>query len=160
MSIIADLGDKKAKELKDRFKNLPNILLKYNTELENARDFVRLKGRTLVEANRENASQYAFYDERRIELKTLVDYVDSQVQRVRGQLFRNFTEQYNREISDRAKDKYIDSEQAYLDIYEIYLEVKETYEQYCSVVEAFKLQGYALRNITEARIASVENATI
>jgi hypothetical protein len=160
MSKIADLGDKKAVNLKDRFKNLPSILAEYDEALEEAEPYLTLKGKTLVEANRENASRYAFYDERRVELKTLVEYIESQVQRVRGQLFRGFTEQYNRDLSDRAKDKYIDSEQAYLDIYEIYLEVKEMYDQYSSVVEAFKLQGYALRNITEARVASVENATI
>ncbi len=160
MSKIADLGDKKAVNLKDRFKNLPSILAEYDEALEEAEPYLMLKGKTLVEANRENASRYAFYDERRVELKTLVEYIESQVQRVRGQLFRGFTEQYNRDLSDRAKDKYIDSEQAYLDIYEIYLEVKEMYDQYSSVVEAFKLQGYALRNITEARVASVENATI
>lgn len=160
MTRIADLGNKKAEKLKDRFANLPAILEEYNNALVDAEANLKLKGKTLGEANRENASHYAFYDERRIELKSLVDYMDNQVQRIRGQLFRGFTEQYNRELSDRAKEKYIDAEQPYLDIFEMYLEVKELYEQYCSVVEAFKMQGYSLRNITEARVASVENATI
>ena len=99
MSKIAELGDKKAQKVKDRFTNLPAIIAEYDKALEPVEDELRIKGKTLLEANRENASLYAFYDERRVELKTLVDYAESQVQRVRGQLFRNFTEQYNRELS-------------------------------------------------------------
>ena len=94
------------------------------------------------------------------ELKTLVDFVDNQVQRTRGRLFRNFTENFQRDLSDRAKDKYIDGEQAFLDIYEIYLEVKEVYDQYASVVEALKFRGYALNNITKIRVANMENVIL
>lgn len=160
MSRLSDLGDKKSIELKERFKNLPKILAEYEAELNNAEQDLEIKGKTLERANRENPSLYSYYDQRRMELKTLVDYMDNQVQRSRGRLFKTFTENNNRELSDRAKDKYIDGEQAYLDMYEIYLEVKDLYQQYDSVVEAFKLRGYALKNITEIRIAQLENTVL
>jgi hypothetical protein len=157
MSKIPDLGNQKATELKERYKNLPDILATYDNELKNSEQDLIIKGKTLEHANKENAPLYHYYDQRRQELKTLVDFMENQVQRVRGRLFRSFTENHNRELSDRAKDKYIDGEQAYLDIFEIYQEVKDIYQQYESVVEAFKLRGYALKNITEIRVAQLEN---
>lgn len=160
MSRIADLGDKKSLEVKERFKNLPAILADYTNELKDAEHDIVIKGKSLEGANRENASLYSYYDQRRVELKTLVDFMDNQVARTRGRLWRTFTENNNRELSDRTKDKYIDGEQAYLDIFEVYLEVKEVYESYASIVEAIKLRGYSLNNITKARVASMENASL
>jgi broad specificity phosphatase PhoE len=160
MSKIPDLGDKKATELKDRFKNLPDILATYDNELKNAEQELSIKGKSLEHANRDNPSLYVFYDQRRLELKTLVEFMENQVERTRGRLFRNFTENFNRDLSDRAKNEYINGEQAYLDIYEIYLEVRDLQQQYESVVEAFKLRGYALKNITEIRVAQLENVVL
>lgn len=160
MSKIQDLGNLKSTDLKERFKNLPEILANYDGELKNSEQDLAVKGKSLENANKENAGLYSYYDQRRLELKTLVDFMDNQVQRTRGRLWRTFTENNNRELSDRTKDKYIDGEQAYLDIYEIYLEVKDLQQQYESVVEAFKLRGYALKNITEIRVASLENVLL
>ncbi len=160
MSRIPDLGDKKSTDVNERFKNLPAILADYTDELKGAEQDIIIKGKSLEGANRENPSLYAYYDQRRVELKTLVEFMENQVQRTRGRLFRTFTENFKRELSDRAKDKYIDGEQAYLDVFEIYLEVKEIYDQYASIVEAIKFRGYSLNNITKARVANMENAIL
>lgn len=160
MSKIADLGDKKATEINERFKNLPAILADFNDALKDAEQEIQIKGKSLEGANRENPSLYVYYDQKRVELKTLVDFMENQVARARGRLFRSFTENFKRELSDRAKDKYIDGEQGYLDIFEIYLEVKEVYDRYASIVEAIKFRGYSLNNITKARVANMENASL
>jgi hypothetical protein len=160
MSKIQDLGNLKSTDLKERFKNLPDLLAAYDGDLKNAEQDLAIKGKSLENANKENPSLHAYYDQRRLELKTLVDFMDNQVSRTRGRLFKAFTENNNRELSDRAKNEYINGEQAYLDIYEIYLEIKDLQQQYESVVEAFKLRGYALKNITEIRIAQMENVLL
>jgi hypothetical protein len=160
MSKIDQLGDKKSTDLKQRYKNLPTVLETYEEVWKYAEQDLAIKGKSLEIANKENSALYAYYDERRVELKTLVDYLELQINKTRGRLWRTFTENNNREISDRSKEKYIDGEQAYLDIYEIYLEVKEMYNQFESVVEAFKLRGYSLNNITKIRVAALENVTL
>lgn len=160
MSKIAELGDKKATDLKERFKNLGSILATYNDALLSLEGDISIKGKSLENANRENPSLYAFYDQRRVELKSLTDYMEREVERVKGRLFRSFTENSNRELSDRAKAEYVKGEQAYLDIHEIYLEVNEVYGQFSAAVEAFKMRGYALNNITKIRVANMENVIL
>ena len=83
-----------------------------------------------------------------------------QTNKVRGKLFRDYTENYSRVLADRAIDKYIDKEDAYLAAYGLYLEVKEIHDQYVRVVEAFRSRGFALNNITKIRVAAMEDATI
>lgn len=160
MSQINELGDQSSSDVKLRYKNLAKILGSYINEIGNIEQKIQIKGKTLEQANKENPSEYYYYDKRRVELSTLVKYFEREIDRVRGKLFRGFTENNPRDISDRAKDKYIDCEQAYLDVHEYFLEVKEIYEEYVAICEAFKTRGYSLNNITKIRVASLENAEL
>lgn len=141
---------------KDKAK-LVSILFQYEDELKEVENNLRIKGKKLEEANRENAIWQHYYDQRKIELGTLRKYFEQEVARVRGTLFKTYTESNSRDLSDRAKDKYIDHEKAYLDTNELLLEVQEMYEKYESVVDAFRSRGYALNNITKLRCASLED---
>lgn len=152
MSLIPELG----KDLE----NLPDILGKYEDALNGYEDNLQIEGKNLEKANREQASWQSYYDQRKIELYALVKYFEARIAKVRGTYFKGYTENYSRELTDRAKDKYIDHEEGYLKEYEIYLEVKELYDRYDSVVESFKARGYALNNITKIRVASLEDVIV
>ena len=154
MSRIPDLGIK--------LENLPAILDQYEMALNDVKDHINVEGKTVEVANRENAAWHLYYDERRVELRTLVKYFEMKVKKVRGKLFRSYTEgaSSNQSYSDRVKDKYIDNEESYLTMYEVFLEVEEMYEKYVAVVGAFQTRGYALNNITKARVASVDSDII
>ena len=152
MSRISDLGD--------NFRNLDSVLSSYDKALDEADEILSLKGKTLEQANKENPAWQVYYDQKRVELKTLVDYLELQVQRVRSRLFKNLTQASQHDLSDRAKDKYIDGEKTYLDAYEIYLEVKDMYDKYQAVVNGFTSRGYALNNITKIRVAALEDVVL
>jgi len=152
LSRIPDIGVK--------LENLPRVLDEYEKALDGVEDIIQIKGKTLEHANRENPTWQLYYDQKRIELHSIAKFIEGQISRVRGKLFRSYTESHQRELSDRAKDKYIDNEEAYLNIYELYLEVKEIYDKYQAVCDAFQSRGYALNNITKIRVASLEDAMI
>ncbi len=152
MSRIPDLGEK--------FSKLPKILGEYEDALDGFEKHLNLEGKTIEFANREQAAWQSYYDQKRIELHTLVKYMEGQTDRIRGRLFKTYTENYSRELSDRAKDKYIDHEEAYIQQLELYLEVKEICDKYEAVVDAFRARGFALRNITQIRVASLEDVVL
>jgi len=154
LSRLPDLGKR------FKFDKLPEVLAEYEKEIDEANGRIKLKGLKLDHANRENPSWTAYYDQRRIELYTIVKWLDANVKRVRSTLFKNLYKNQPYDLSDTAKNKFVDSEPAYLDAYELYLEGKELYETYQSIVEAFKARGYALNNITKTRVASLEDAII
>ena len=152
MSLIGDLGDKN--------KNLPKILGDYETALDGFQNHLAIKGKNLEHANREHATWQSYYDERRIELHTLVKHFETQMNKIRGSLFRQYTENYSRELNDRTKDQYINHEDEFLKISGIYLEVKDLHDRYVGVVDAFRSRGFALNNITKIRVAALEDVTI
>lgn len=148
------------KELGENYKNLDKVLEPYLSALDDLDINLAIKGKLLEHSNREQASWLSYYDQRRIELSTLVRFFEQEVKRIRGILFKQFVESYPRDLSDRQIDKYIDSEQAYLDINEKYLAIKEVYDQFTGAVDAFIQRGYALRNITNIRVNNLEDVII
>ena len=152
MSRIPDLGTKFAK--------LPSVLAEYDSALDDVEELIRIKGKKLEGANMENPTWQSYYDQKRIELKTLTDYMDMEVARVRGKLFRSYKEGHSRELNERETNQYVNNEEAYLNMYQLYLEVKEMLEKYKAVVDAFTTRGYALNNITKIRVASLEDVIL
>ncbi|KKM76542.1 hypothetical protein LCGC14_1379120 [marine sediment metagenome] len=152
MSIIVDAGVK--------FERLPQVLETYQNDLDSVEANLTLKSKKLEHANVEQPAWLSYYDERRIELRTLVKYLETKVAAKRGKLWIHFTEVYTHELGPRDKDQYINADEKYVEIHELFLEVEELYKKYDSVVEAFKARGFALRNITEIRVHSLEDAVI
>lgn len=151
MSIREDLGD--------NYVNLGEILSPYINGLQGKEDNIKIEGKLLEHANREQPSWLSYYDERRIELLTYVKFFEMEIARVRSILLKGM-EQYPRDMSDRAREKYIDNNESYLNVYEIYLVIKELHNEYESVVQAFIQRGYSLRNITNIRVAALEDVVI
>lgn len=145
--------------LKKDFSLLPDILAEYDDALEKARGMLPIAGKTLATTQKEQCGGYAFFDERRAELKTLVKFMNAQVEKVRGELTRRYVGG-SRDMGERLIAKYIDSEPEYLSMYELLLEVEEVYDKYTAVVEAFTKRGYALKDLTAATIAEIHNITI
>lgn len=152
MSKISELGKK--------YCNLPKILEVYDKELASANDDLRITGKKLEVSNSENSALIHFYDQRRVELHTLVKFFKSEEDRVKGQLYRSYKENHSRSLGEREISKYIDNEDAYIEAHSFLIEVEEMYEMYQGVVNALTTRNYALSNITKIRVASLENIEI
>jgi hypothetical protein len=157
MSKIADI---KTADNKIDAAQLITLVSQYDTDLANLAALIEIKGKKLEHANRENPAWHLYYDQRRAELNTLQKYMEMEVARVRGRLYKQYVETYNRDLGDRAIEKYIDNEEAYLEKYELYLEIKELHDKFDGAVEAFKSRGYALNNITKIRVAAIEDGLV
>ena len=136
------------------------VLGDYQDALDTCEDELKIKGKTLEQANIENPNFQLFYDEKRIELNSILKFMDLEVQRVRSKLYISYKENYSRELSEREINRYIDSEDKYLTVNEFKLEVQEMYDKYNAAVEAFKVRGYALNNITRARVSEVHDVIL
>jgi hypothetical protein len=141
--------------IRDSITNIPKIVETYEGYLLDFQKNLIIKGKRLELANYEQATWMSYYDERRVELHAIVRYMEMQVEKVRGKLWRDYTENYSRELSPKDKDQYINNEKAFIDTTSLFLEIRELYEKFESVVESFKARGYALNNITRIRIADM-----
>lgn len=152
MSLITLLGE--------NYSNLPNVLKPFYDDLENVKDILRLDGKLLTKANSENSAWLFYYDQKKVELHTLVKFFKMEEDRIRSSLFKKYKENYSLSLTDREINRYIDGEEKFLSINKLKLEVEELYETYQAIVNALTSRNYALTNITKLRIASLENEEI
>jgi hypothetical protein len=146
--------------VRESITNIPKIVEVYEGYLGNFKDNLAIKGKRLELANFEQASWLSYYDERRVELHAIVRYMEMYVDKVRGKLWKDYNENYSRELSPKDKEQYINHEKAYLSSNELFLEIRELYEKFESVVDSFKARGYALNNIVRLRVSSLEDTII
>ena len=152
MSMVPQLGEGYVK--------LPDILDQFKKDLEPAKEQVNNDGKLLETCLSKNSALMHYYDERRIRLHSLVKFFRMEVDRVRGEKYKQYNENYSRSITIQMMNKYIDAEPAYLEIYQILIEIEEVYEDYVSVVDTFKQRHYELTNMTKLRIANLEFSEI
>lgn len=152
MTRIADLGKQNA--------NLPDMIMAYVDELDLAGDRLKIKGKSLEVAQQEQCAWPIFYEVRKAELKILVKHFNAEVSRVRGNLSRRFNENYSRQLGERMINSYIDAEDEYLKMNQLLLEVDELYEQYGAVCDAFTKRGFALRDLTTAKVNQLHTLPI
>ena len=152
MSVLGRLGANNC--------NLPTILAEYDAACADAAANLQVKGKLLATALKEQSSWPVYYDERRVELKTLVKYFEMQVAKVRSEQTKRYMESYTKALSERAVDKYIDHEQDYIAMYNLLLEVSEVYEKYVSIVDCFSKRGFALRDLTIIHEHAIQDALL
>lgn len=152
MSVIFDVADD--------LSNIPAILDKYEDALVGHENHLKIKGKNLESANVENPSWMAYYDQRKIELNSLARFIEMKLEQEKGKLWKAYTEAYSRELSARDKDQYISKDPSYLKVYQVLIIIEELLKKYSSVVDAFQNRGYALRNITSLRVASMEDVVL
>ena len=149
-------------EVGHNYKELPKILNDYEEWLSPVEDQLRLEGKSISEANRENPSWQVYYDQRRCELASLVKQFEGEVKRATARLYKSYKENSGRniELNEREILKWIENEPTLVNANICLLEVKEIYGKYDAVVNAFQTRGYALNNITKARVAGVDDLPI
>lgn len=147
MSIIDKLGN--------NLTELPSLIKQYEHDLSNYASTLSISGKTLEQALKEQATWSAYYGERASELGIIIKYIESLSKKVRGTLFVKYNENYSRQLGERVVEKYIDREEDYHDIHVVSLEVQELHDKYKSVLDAFNRRGFALRDLTTAKVNDI-----
>lgn len=149
MSRIDDLGPK--------LMNLPEILLQYENDFTDIATHLKIKGKMLDVAFHEQAAWPIFYEVRHMELRTLCNYMEAEVKRVRGSLLQHYNDNLAASLSITQINGYIDAHPDYLKMYRLSLELEELRNKYERIADAFKTRGFALRDLTAAKIAEIHN---
>ena len=138
MSRLPDIGKSSDKI---PYEHLPDLIAEYDQYLEQAEQHLEIKGKTIKQANMENPTWQSYFDQKRIELRSVVKHFEREVERVHGKLYRKYKENHSRELSDREINQYIKNETAYLRMCAFLIEVDEIYKKFDSVVDTFRGRG-------------------
>jgi hypothetical protein len=138
-------------------KNIRTIVNDYEHDLLNYEERLTMVGKTIEHCLKEQPQWTAYYAERKVEIKSIVAWLETQIKKVRAQLYIQYNEHHSRALGDRTIDKYIDREDEYLNYNSYLLEFQEILGKYEMLLDAFNKRGFALRDIVQSRINSIQH---
>jgi hypothetical protein len=138
---------------------LPDCIEHFYKELDSARYEVKIHG------NVEKASsQLPGIVEQRFnqlqELEAVLEYLNIELRRTRSKAFKKYLESYQRALSSRDVEKYVDGEADVVDMEKIINEFAMLRNQWLGIIKALDIKQWQLSNIIKLRTAGLEDVVL
>ena len=138
---------------------IPDFINYYELELVNARKQVGIYGRV-----EKNITDLPGVTEERFgqlqEIEAVLNYLNIELRKLRRKFFQKYLEGYNRVLSSRDAEKYVDGEQEVLD-YEIMInEVSLIRNKFLGILKGLESKNFMLGHVVRLRAAGMEDITL
>ena len=138
---------------------LPDFISHYETELNQAKKECMITG--VIE---KNISMLPGITEQRFgnlqEIEAVLKYLEIQLRKIRSQTFRKYLENYNRALTSRDAERYVDGEQDVIDMETIINEIALLRNKYLGILKGLESKNFMIGHITRIRVAGMEDMTI
>ena len=94
------------------------------------------------------------------QLEAILEYLNIEQRRLRSKTFRKFLENYNRALSSRDAEKYVDGEADVIDMDKLINDFALLRNQWLGITKGLDQKQWQITNIVKLRVAGMEDATI
>ena len=139
--------------------NIPDAVEYYNAELQVAKTECRITGNIeKAAANMPGIVEQRFSQLQEIE--AILEYLNIELRRLRSQHFRKYLENYQRALSSRDCEKYVEGEADVVDFEKIINEFALLRNKWLGITKALDVKQWQLSNVIKLRIAGMEDASL
>ena len=139
--------------------NLPACIDHFYNELNQAKVEVKLRGNV-----EKAASELPGIVEQRFnqlqEIEAILELLNIELRRLRSKTFKKFLENYQRALSSRDVEKYVDGESDVVDMERIINEFALLRNQWLGIIKAIDQKQWQITNIVKLRTAGLEDASV
>jgi len=145
--VLADLG------------NIPDFINYYENELVNAKYDCGVKGHL-----ERNVAALPGITEHRFnqlqEIEAVLNYLNIQLRKIRTKHFKKYLESYNRALTSRDAEKYVDGEDEVIDFETIINEVALVRNKWLGLMKGIESKNFMLGHVARLRTAGMEDITL
>lgn len=94
------------------------------------------------------------------EVEAILEYLHIELRRLRSKTFKKFLETYQRALSSRDVEKYVDGEPDVVDMEKIINEFALIRNQFLGILKGLDVCQWQLTNIIKLRVAGLDDASI
>lgn len=94
------------------------------------------------------------------EIEAILEYLNIELRRIRSKAFKKYLESYQRALSSRDCEKYVDGEADVVDMEKIINEFAMLRNQWLGIIKALDIKGFQINNIIKLRVSGLEDITI
>jgi hypothetical protein len=138
---------------------IPDAVEYYNAELLVAKNDARITGNIEKAA----ASMPGIVEQRfnqLQEIEAILEYLNIELRRLRSQHFRKYLENYQRALTSRDVEKYVDGESDVVDFEKIINEFALLRNKWLGITKALDVKQWQLSNVIKLRTAGMEDASL
>jgi hypothetical protein len=138
---------------------IPDAILYFESELNQARVECKLVGNV-----EKSAAAMPGIVEHRFnqlqEIEAILNYLNIELRRLRSSYFKKYLENYQRVLSSRDVEKYVDGEADVVDYEKIINEFALLRNKWLGVLKALDAKGFSINNVIKLRCAGMEDASV
>lgn len=139
---------------------IPDFIIYYEKELTTARMELSMKGVSLEK----HAAQLPGLVEHRYtqlqEIEAVLEYLNIKLRKDRSLEFKKFLETYNKTLSSRDAEKYVDGVSSIVDMSLLINEVALLRNKYLSITKGMEAKNFMIGHVVKLKVAGFEDATI
>ena len=139
--------------------NIPDAVAHYENELVEAKNDTRIAGNI----EKASASMPGIVETRfnqLQEIEAILEYLNIELRRLRSQHFRKYLENYQRALSSRDCEKYVEGEADVVDFEKIINEFALLRNKWLGITKALDVKQWQLSNVIKLRTAGMEDASL
>jgi hypothetical protein len=138
---------------------IPDAILHYESELNAARLECKIHGNLEKAA----ASMPGIVEQRfgqLQEIEAILEFLNIELRRLKSQYFRKYLENYQRALSSRDCEKFVEGEADVVDFEKILNEFALLRNKWLGITKALDQKQWQITNIVKLRVAGMEDATL
>jgi len=94
------------------------------------------------------------------EIEAILEFLNIELRRIRSRIFKKYLENYQRALSSRDVEKYVDGEDDVVDMEKIINEFAMLRNQWLGIIKAIDIKQWQLSNIIKLRTAGLEDISL
>jgi hypothetical protein len=138
---------------------IPDFIAHYEAELDQAKYDCRVGGKV-----EKNISNLPGITEQRFnqlqEIEAVLNYLNIQLRKLRRKYFQKYLEGYNRALTSRDAEKYVDGEDEVIDFEVLINEVALLRNKWLGIMKGLDSKQWQLGHIVRLRTAGMEDVTV
>ena len=138
---------------------IPDAVEYFKAELDQAKIEVRITGNVEKAA----ASMPGIVEQRfgqLQEIEAILEYLNIELRRLKSQHFRKYLENYQRQLSSRDCEKFVEGEADVVDFEKIINEFALMRNKWLGITKALDQKQWQITNIVKLRVAGMEDASL
>ena len=146
-------------EVSRNINRIPDAVAYFESELNDAKNEVKLKGNV----ERASSAMPGIVEHRfnqLQEIEAILNYLNIELRRLRSSFFKKYLENYQRALSSRDVEKYVDGEADVVDYEKIINEFALLRNKWLGLLKGLDQKQWQITNVVKLRVAGMEDASL
>ncbi len=138
---------------------IPDAIRHYENELEQAKSEIRIRGNI----EKASADMPGIVEQRfnqLQEIEAILEHLNIELRKERSRVFRKYLESYNRTLSSRDADKFVDGEESVINLQHLCNQYSLLRNKYLGIMKGLDTKQWQIGHITRLRTAGMEDIVI